>query len=178
MQQKQAASQHEAHQHAMLWQKSRAHGCWRLTDSAGDPVHSHYQLRHQEGSFGQGCVCAQDAQAGKRPGKPLSAPFLSAAPLDKAHLFDARFVPFSDVRLKKSSREVYSLDQACAAYLHIMAQARVQLLAVHLGCHAPSALHTGSLPISVVRTLAFLQEHGRCSGLSQQLRSQLAAAAT
>lgn len=34
---------------------------------------------------------------------------LPAAPLDKAHTFNAKFVPFRDVQNKKLSGEVYSL---------------------------------------------------------------------
>lgn len=40
-----------------------------------------------------------------------TARVLTAAPLDKAHTFNAHFIPFSDVRDNKTSAETYSLDQ-------------------------------------------------------------------
>ncbi len=36
---------------------------------------------------------------------------MRAAPLEKAHLFNAHFVPFKDVQQGKASGETYSLDQ-------------------------------------------------------------------
>lgn len=41
-------------------------------------------------------------------GRPLSP---GAAPLDKAHLFNARFIPFRDVQQHTSSPESYRLDE-------------------------------------------------------------------
>ena len=39
----------------------------------------------------------------------MSHPY--AVPLDKAHTFNAKFVPFKDVQNKKLSEETYSLDE-------------------------------------------------------------------
>lgn len=36
---------------------------------------------------------------------------LLAVPLDKAHLFNAKFIPFKDVQHRKLSGETYSLDE-------------------------------------------------------------------
>jgi hypothetical protein len=62
--------------------------------------------------------CAADVMAarGRSGGAPGQLPDpgpppLPAVPLEKAHLFNAKFVPFKDVKEQKISGETYTLDE-------------------------------------------------------------------